>query len=308
VSTSPPPYQPSGPPPAPRNGFGITAVILGPIGLLFGLIPLTGFVAIICGVIGLVLGLVGFSRVRKGVASNRKTSIAGVVLSLLALILGIWGVVIVGQAFTKLGNDLHASPNPAVGAGLSAAAPPASSGAPAPAPASPPPAPQTLTGKGSDVVDLATPLQAGVVTFDCSKCTGNVIVKTDTGELLVNKVGHYTGVRLITQETKRFQVTAKGSWTLTAGGFDLAKTADGKSPSTGHGDQVLFFPSSPDKARLTHKGKENFIVQVVDGSSGYPDLLVNDIGSWDGTVPFPNVGSAAVLQITADGDWTVAPS
>lgn len=35
------------------------------------------------------------------------------------------------------------------------------------------------------------------------------------------------------------------------------------------------------------------------------DLLVNEIGSYDGTV---RLGSdALVLEIAADGDWTVAP-
>jgi hypothetical protein len=196
--------------------------------------------------------------------------------------------------------------NPPVSAAPQAAAPAVQSApaAPAPAPAVPP---QKFTGKGNDVVDLPTPLDAGVVQFDCAKCSRNVIVKTE-GDLLVNTIGKYTGTRWITQQTSRFEIQATGSWTLTVGGFDLATTAGDKAPVSGHGDQVLLFPSSPDKAHLTHKGDRNFIVQVIGADSSYPDLLVNDIGSWDGTVAMPDAGSLALVQVTADGNWTLTPS
>ena len=99
------PHQPVGS--RPRNGLGITAVILGPIGILFGLIPLTGFVAIICGIIGGILGAVGISRASKHQATNRGVAITGTILSALALALGIWGVVTVARAVDKLGDDLE---------------------------------------------------------------------------------------------------------------------------------------------------------------------------------------------------------
>lgn len=116
----PPPadYPPPGywPPPPEKNGLGITALILGIIGLLFCLIPLTGFVGFILGVIGFILGLVGWSRIRKQTATNRKTTISGIALSALAIAGGIWGMVIVFTAtdqffndVEKIGNDLQTS-------------------------------------------------------------------------------------------------------------------------------------------------------------------------------------------------------
>jgi hypothetical protein len=91
---------------APRNGLGLAGVILGIVGILFGLIPITFWIAGTLGVIGLILALVGLARARRGEATNRKTSIAGIVTSGLALILAIIGVVIVFTAFNKLSNDL----------------------------------------------------------------------------------------------------------------------------------------------------------------------------------------------------------
>lgn len=106
-------YQPAGygnygPPPNPeKNGFGLTALILGIVGLLFCLVPLTGFIGFICGVIALIFGIAGISRVRKSKATNKKTSIAGTILGALAIAGGIWGMVIVFTAVDQLGTDLN---------------------------------------------------------------------------------------------------------------------------------------------------------------------------------------------------------
>ncbi|WP_130291581.1 DUF4190 domain-containing protein [Pseudonocardia sediminis] len=130
MTTSPPPGHPHnqpppqqwGPPPnyqqphyapAPRNGLGIAALVLGICGFLSGLIPFFFWFALIAGVIGLILGLVGFSRTRKGVATNKKTSIAGVVLSVLSVAMGIWGAVILFQGLNQLATDLGAPTNTA---------------------------------------------------------------------------------------------------------------------------------------------------------------------------------------------------
>lgn len=89
-----------------RNGLGLAALILGIVGMLFGMVPLTGFIAFAVGVTGLILGLAGWSRVRKNKATNKKTAIFGVITSVLAVILGIWGMAIFFGALNDLGNDL----------------------------------------------------------------------------------------------------------------------------------------------------------------------------------------------------------
>lgn len=114
--------QPSGgwgppPAPAPRNGLGIAALCLGVVGILFGLVPFTGFIAFGLGAIGLILGLVGLGRARKRVATNLKTAISGTVLSALAVALGIWGMVILFTGLNQLAEDLNAIPSASAPAG-----------------------------------------------------------------------------------------------------------------------------------------------------------------------------------------------
>lgn len=109
--------------PQPRNGFGITALVVGLIAICLGFIPLFGLGAIIGGIIATTFGLLGFSRARRGVATNRKMSLIGAIAGICAGALGIWGLVIVSNAFTDLDNAVK-------GAAPTAAAP-AVPGAPA---------------------------------------------------------------------------------------------------------------------------------------------------------------------------------
>lgn len=99
-------YTGSQPRVEPRNGFGLTALIVGLIGILFGLVPLTGFVAVALGIVGLVLGFAALGRLRRRIATNRKTTWVGIVGSAAAVALGIWGMTIVFSAVDQLERDL----------------------------------------------------------------------------------------------------------------------------------------------------------------------------------------------------------
>lgn len=115
-------------PPQPRNGFGITALVVGLIGICLGLIPILGLGAVISGIVAVVFGLLGFSRARRGVATNKKMALFGTIAGLIAGALGIWGMVIVNNAFTDLGNSLHGAA-PSVAAPTASAAPSAADSA-----------------------------------------------------------------------------------------------------------------------------------------------------------------------------------
>jgi hypothetical protein len=120
------------PPAAPRNGLGLAAVIIAPVGVLFGLVPLTGFVAVICALVTIPLAAVGWARYRKGQATNGRTAVTGLVIGVIALILGVWGITIVANALDEL-----AGPSPLPAAADAAGAPPAvlgQQGAPATTP------------------------------------------------------------------------------------------------------------------------------------------------------------------------------
>lgn len=106
------PPQPSGPPPPPpgagghgasrpTNGLAVASLTLGIIGAAFGLIPLTFFIAWICGVLAVVFGGVGIKRARDG-ATGKGMAIAGTVLGVAAVLLGVLGLAIINDAFNEV--------------------------------------------------------------------------------------------------------------------------------------------------------------------------------------------------------------
>jgi len=64
---------------------------------------------------------------------------------------------------------------------------------------------------------------------------------------------------------------------------------------------------------MTHNGDSNYAIELLDDTGGLVELLVNEIGSFDGSVAIgvieDNIIGAKpgihVLNITADGNWTV---
>jgi len=86
---------------APRNGVGTAGFVLGLLGFLFSFIPIVGMIAWPLVVLGLVLGLVGLNNANKGRATNKGLAIAGVVLSVLGLLVCVAWVAIFGQAVNE---------------------------------------------------------------------------------------------------------------------------------------------------------------------------------------------------------------
>lgn len=100
----PPQYAPPAPPAPARNGLGIAALILGLVGTPFFLTGLTAPVAIVLGLIAVPLALVGLGRVRRREATNRGTSIAGLVLGTACVALGVLSIVVTVQAIDETLN------------------------------------------------------------------------------------------------------------------------------------------------------------------------------------------------------------
>jgi Domain of unknown function (DUF4190) len=82
----PPPYYGYPPPPVqPRNGLGITALVLAVIALVT---VWSGFGGIVLGIVAVVIGFAGRGRVKRGEANNGGVAIAGIVLGALAVVVG----------------------------------------------------------------------------------------------------------------------------------------------------------------------------------------------------------------------------
>ena len=182
--------------------------------------------------------------------------------------------------------------------------------------AGPPAAEQVFEGTGDDVVRLERPVNLGVVRFECPRCTRTTTVVSDAGidTYIVQHLsgGPYSGRRWIGvrgDTTTQFEVTAQGPWRLTVGGVDLARPVDGTTTVTGTGDDVVLMQTASRTAELTHTGESNFVVHLVtDRARSGPDLLVNEIGRYSGTVPLDVVpGEAALMQVSGDGNWTFTP-
>lgn len=96
----------------PKNGFGITALVLGIIALILGFIPFVSlFTSIPLGLLGIIFGIIGLVRVSKRVATNKVMTIFGLVASALAVLLALTSSIATGAFIGSLGND-DSSPTP----------------------------------------------------------------------------------------------------------------------------------------------------------------------------------------------------
>ncbi|MFJ3902184.1 DUF4190 domain-containing protein [Streptomyces sp. NPDC090025] len=95
----PPPGMPGAPQPPyakPENGLGVTALVLGIVGIVTGATPFLFWLGGILGLLALIFGIVGVSKAGKGRATNKGMAITGTILGGLAMLAAIvWTVLIV---------------------------------------------------------------------------------------------------------------------------------------------------------------------------------------------------------------------
>lgn len=87
----------------PRRGLAITAMVLGIVGVIFGLIPLFALIALALGILAFVFGILG----RKHGMGK-----AGVILGIISTGLGVIGFVILANTFNdvdKAVNEMNTS-------------------------------------------------------------------------------------------------------------------------------------------------------------------------------------------------------
>ncbi|MFE9206827.1 hypothetical protein [Micromonospora sp. NPDC007230] len=180
---------------------------------------------------------------------------------------------------------------------------------PAPTTAPPTPKPKVIKGRGDDLVRVGELSDLSIVKFTC-KCTSNTVLKSDGDGLLVNEIGSYTGKRWINLEdgslTTQFEIEASGSWTLTIGTVAQMATKFPTGKASGKGDDVLVLGGDATAAKITHRrGDSNFVVYAYSIDTGEGGLLVNEIGGYSGVRP---LSAPALVQVTADGYWTITPA
>jgi hypothetical protein len=92
------------PPPKPKNGMGVAALVFGILALLLIWLPVAG---LILGLLAIIFGVIGRGRVRKQQATNGGVALTGLILGVLTFLLNLlWTIVffVVGVTFLNLGG------------------------------------------------------------------------------------------------------------------------------------------------------------------------------------------------------------
>lgn len=90
------------------NGFAVTALVLGVIGAIVGLVPIFFIGAWLLGSLALIFGFIGRSRAKREPNAGRGgMAVAGIILGAIAIVLGIVGVNTVDKAVDQLDRDLR---------------------------------------------------------------------------------------------------------------------------------------------------------------------------------------------------------
>jgi len=165
--------------------------------------------------------------------------------------------------------------------------------------------PTVFSGSGDDVVSITKPpgVDVAVATITGSG-RSNFVVKALDGDqdLLVNTIGAYSGSRLMDTHvggTTQLQVTSSGDWTITLSDPLIAPVLNA-GPNSGTGDAVLLYQGSRSKATISGQSDSNFVVQEYSASG--QDLLVNEIGAYEGTVP---LAGPAFVEVQSEGTWSI---
>jgi len=126
-------------------------------------------------------------------------------------------------------------------------------------------------------------------------------------DLLVNTIGIYQGTLPIDflndQDTRRFEVTAGGTWEIQILPMDMIRKETIPGTFQGNGDEVLSISGSgsPDLLKADASGGTgNFAIWAYGDDR---DLVINEIAPYSGTVVINQ--KTFILVITATGPWSI---
>lgn len=94
-------------PTRPGNGLGVTGFVLGLIGLVLSFIPLIGVVAWPLVILGIIFSAVGINKAVKRHATGKGLSIAGLVVSVIGLVICILWAVVWKQAADEVNEEAN---------------------------------------------------------------------------------------------------------------------------------------------------------------------------------------------------------
>lgn len=163
------------------------------------------------------------------------------------------------------------------------------------------------SGSGDSIISIPAEASAGLV-IASNTGSGNFVIDVldesnqSTGDLLVNEIGSYEGTTAYGinafGEASTLQVTSDGEWTIDIAPISAAPELE----SAGTGDAAFLYAGTAAQLAATHSGDSNFVVQE-DADSFSMGLLINEIGSYEGTVPLSE--GPSLITVNADGEWSL---
>ena len=199
--------------------------------------------------------------------------------------------------------------------------PEAPTATPTPEPTSiptPTPEPITLSGTGQEATSKFS-LETGLSIFrmthdgDSNFAVWLLDGEGEKIELLVNEIGRFDGSKAVGIKNIGdyiLDISADGRWTITieqprpSNAPPVPKTLKGKGQQA---SEVFYLDKGLARFEMTHDGDSNFAVWLLDDEGDKVELLVNEIGEFDGSkaVSIRNSG-IYLLDISADGNWEIS--
>lgn len=182
----------------------------------------------------------------------------------------------------------------------------------------PEPEPILLSGVGQQASQKFT-LEKGLAIFRMTHSGQHnfaIELLNDSGQhidLLVNEIGSFDGARAVGIESKGIyllDISADGQWSVRIEQPRPSVAQSIPQTFTGKGQQVSeMFRLNKGLAifKMTHDGSHNFAITLLDRNGKYIELLVNEIGNFDGSKAVRiEKDEIYLLDITADGNWSIA--
>ncbi|MBX3312667.1 MAG: hypothetical protein KF916_07275 [Microbacteriaceae bacterium] len=164
---------------------------------------------------------------------------------------------------------------------------------------------KTFKGKGNKVIKHKV-TGAALVVFECPRCT-YISLSTNNDSYMLNQNSGYKGnfwINVgISEVTSKFEIKAKGSWTLQIKPVSAAKVVKGDTVS-GKGDTALLVNKVHTLAKVTRFDKEFIAVWNHDKQmrSKVLALLNASLGA---NVEEIELCTPSYVQVTTDAKWKI---
>jgi hypothetical protein len=165
-------------------------------------------------------------------------------------------------------------------------------------------------GSGTDVFLLPTGITSAIVRATYSGGGTFGIVELGKGGIATNRTlvaasGSYggtiaLGLTKVKVPTTAIRVTGSSSWRITI--IPIASAPILTTSAAGRGDRVYLYSSLSAIRTVSSPGPTNFTLNQISSSS-FPNLAVNESGSWSG--PIALQPGPSVVEIRSNGPWTI---